>query len=177
MKSRPLPHNLFSSLVLFLLGFGTSYAALQSTPIPLSERVLVVYNTNVPASQEVADYYLSKRGIPAANKCAITPSDAASVDWTDFATNVRAPIRACINAIGKDRILYIVFTWQFTMFPPQQAVKSEPWILSSRMFGMTRCWMSQKSPIIPTSPPHKVRGMCIRRSFRSPITAINRAQS
>lgn len=112
MKSRQLPHNLFSGLVLFLLGAGTSFATSQGPAIALPERVLVVYNTNVLASLEVADYYVTKRGIPPANKCAISPSDNASADWTDFETNVRTPIKSCLNAVGKDRILYIVFSWQ-----------------------------------------------------------------
>ena len=107
MAHRRLASNCFC-LLLLLLWFGVSSAAGQ----PLSERVLIVYNKNVPTSLEVADYYMSKRGIPAANKCAITPSDTASVDWYEFETRVRAPIKACLNAAGKDRILYIVFTTQ-----------------------------------------------------------------
>ncbi len=78
----------------------------------LSDRVLVVYNTNHSASQEVADYYVSKRGIPTANKCAISPSDAAAVDWYEYETKVRAPIKTCLNTVGKERILYIVFATQ-----------------------------------------------------------------
>ncbi len=98
-------------LVFYLLGFGQCYAA-QNTALPLPERVLVVYNANVPASQEVADYYSNKRGIPAANKCAITPLQTDSVDWYDYEINVRNPVKSCLNAIGKERILYIVFAYQ-----------------------------------------------------------------
>ncbi len=102
----------FACLVLFLLGDATGSAVNQPTTIPLLERVLVVYNANAPASLEVADYYMTKRGIPPANKCAITPADNASADWTDFETEVRAPIRTCLNAVGKERILYMVFAYQ-----------------------------------------------------------------
>lgn len=111
MAHRQLAPDCFC-LLLFLLWFGASSAAGQPATSPLAERVLVVYNTNIPASLEVADYYVSKRGIPAANKCAIAPSDNASVDWNDFATKVQTPIKSCLNALGKDRILYIVFTSQ-----------------------------------------------------------------
>ena len=78
----------------------------------LADRVLVIYNQNIPASLEVADYYLSQRQIPAANKCAIAPSDPSSLDWYEFETKVRTPIRSCINALGPNRILYIVFAYQ-----------------------------------------------------------------
>ena len=103
--------NFFLILVIYLLGFGQSYAA-QNTAPPLPERVLVVYNANVPASQEVADYYSNKRGIPAANKCAIKPLHTDSIDWYDYEINVRHPVKSCLNAAGKDRILYLVFAWQ-----------------------------------------------------------------
>jgi uncharacterized protein (TIGR03790 family) len=91
-----------------LLTFGATSAVGQS----LAERVLVVYNANVPASQEVADYYVSKRGIPAANKCAIAPSDAAAVDWYEFETKIKTPLKSCLNAVGKERILYLVLAYQ-----------------------------------------------------------------
>jgi uncharacterized protein (TIGR03790 family) len=110
MTSRPLPQNLSFGLVLFWLQVGIC-AALGQTPA-LPERALVVYNANVAASQEVADYYIARRGIPTANKCAISPSDAASLDWYEFETKVRAPLKACLNAVGKERLLYIVFAYQ-----------------------------------------------------------------
>ncbi len=105
-------HYFFLCLTFLPLGCLTSFAARQTAPIPLPERVLIVYNANVPASREVADDYASKRSIPTVNKCAIAPSDAAAVDWYEYEIKVRTPIRACLNAAGKDRILYIVFAYQ-----------------------------------------------------------------
>ncbi len=104
--------NYFSGLVLILLMFGSSDATTQNNTIPLSERVLIVFNANVPESLEVANYYLSKRGIPAANKCAITPTHGDAIDFYDYEINVRKPIQSCLNALGKDRILYVVFAYQ-----------------------------------------------------------------
>jgi uncharacterized protein (TIGR03790 family) len=104
--------SFFLCLMFLLLGGVTSFPARQTSPIPLPERVLVVYNANVPASREVADDYASKRNIPEANKCAIAPSDAAAVDWYEYETKVHAPIRTCLNAVGKERILYIIFAYQ-----------------------------------------------------------------
>lgn len=106
MNARNLIHSFFCILILFVtrIAFGQT--------IPPTERILIVYNANIPASQEVADYYVSKRNIPNTNKCAIAPSDAASVDWYEFETKVKAPIKTCLNTIGKERILYIVFAYQ-----------------------------------------------------------------
>ena len=105
-------HRIFPGFALILLMFGSSYAVAQSATIPLPERVLVVYNANVPQSLEVANYYSTKRGIPAANKCAITPTHSDAIDFYDYEINVKKPIQSCLNAIGKERILYIVFAFQ-----------------------------------------------------------------
>ncbi len=105
-------HNIFPGVALILMMLGSGYAVAQSTTIPLPERVLVVYNANIPQSLEVANYYVSKRGIPAANKCAITPTRNDSIDFYNYEINVRQPIKSCLNALGKERILYIVFAYQ-----------------------------------------------------------------
>jgi uncharacterized protein (TIGR03790 family) len=104
--------SFFLCLMFLLLGAVTCFAAQQTSSISLPERVLIVYNANAAASREVADDYAGKRGIPATNKCAIAPSDAAAVDWNEYETNVRASIRTCLNVVGKERILYIVFSYQ-----------------------------------------------------------------
>ena len=39
----------------------------------LNKRVLVVYNSHGPESKKVAEYYMQKRAIPAANLCQISP--------------------------------------------------------------------------------------------------------
>ena len=109
MKSRPSFRIIFSFLALILFGVGQTFAA---NTIPLSERVLVVYNANIPESLEVANYYLAKHSIPAKNLCAITPIKADAIDWYNYEINVKKPIQSCLNALGKDRILYIVFAYQ-----------------------------------------------------------------
>jgi uncharacterized protein (TIGR03790 family) len=75
--------------------------------------VLVVYNQSVPQSLEVADYYMAKRGIPAGNKCAINSAETTYIsDWNVFASAIKTPIKNCLNSVGRDKILYIVFTYQ-----------------------------------------------------------------
>lgn len=48
-------------------GEGGGECCYIQTSTPLNERVLVVYNNNVPESLDVANYYASRRGIPATN--------------------------------------------------------------------------------------------------------------
>jgi uncharacterized protein (TIGR03790 family) len=80
--------------------------------IPLNERVLVVYNPGMPESVEVADYYVARRGIPAANKCALNTAETYYIpDWSAFDAGVKTPVRNCLNAVGRDKILYIVFAY------------------------------------------------------------------
>ncbi|MDQ6707497.1 MAG: TIGR03790 family protein, partial [Acidobacteriota bacterium] len=79
---------------------------------PLNQRVLVVYNTTVADSIAVANYYVTKRAIPSANVCAISPPATTYVSSADFDNTVKTPIKACLNAVGASNILYIVFSYQ-----------------------------------------------------------------
>lgn len=94
-------------LVLGLLA-GLSMQAQSS----LNDRVLVVYNPTLRDSKEVALYYLAKRAIPKTNTCEIKTSTTEQIKQDEFDSAVKAPIRKCLERIGKDKILYIVFSYQ-----------------------------------------------------------------
>jgi len=79
---------------------------------PLSERVLVVYNSNGPDSLTVARHYMAQRKIPEANRCKVSTSSADFLKQEEYETRVKAPVRKCIEALGKQKILYIVFSYQ-----------------------------------------------------------------
>ena len=83
----------------------------------LAQRVLVVYADRDTESKKVAEYYLSKRGIPRANLCRIKTwslnNDGSTfVAAQDFNSYVRLPIRKCLQAVGREKILYIVFSYR-----------------------------------------------------------------
>ena len=78
---------------------------------PLNERILVVYNSNVPESIGVATHYRNARSIPSANLCAIAPPSTSSLTHVQYDSTVRAPVRACLQAAGTGTILYIVLSW------------------------------------------------------------------
>lgn len=79
---------------------------------PLNERVLVVYNSESDESRNVAKYYMAKRGIPEANSCKIRVATTEYIDQNEFASYVKQPVRKCLDRVGKDQILYIVFSYE-----------------------------------------------------------------
>ena len=85
-------------------------ARAQST---LAARTLVVYAANDADSQRVAAYYQAKRGLPDANLCPVWLPDvnATSVNATDYAQSIKAPVQNCLNAAGRENILYIVLAY------------------------------------------------------------------
>ena len=98
---------------LLVLGLVAGSAPrLDAQSVPLNQRVLVVYNANVADSVTVANYYATKRQIPSGNLCAISPPQTAVLAWSQFVSSVKTPIQNCLNAVGPDNILYIVFTYQ-----------------------------------------------------------------
>jgi uncharacterized protein (TIGR03790 family) len=97
-----------TSALLFAVLAVTSALDAQS----LAGRVLVVYNVSYPESADVANDYIARRGIPSANLCAITSTNIVLLTWANYDSIVRQPVRACLNALGPSRILYIVFSYQ-----------------------------------------------------------------
>lgn len=78
---------------------------------PLNDRVLVVYNANDTESRAVAEHYLAQRKIPQANRCAIAPSAIDYVKLSEYESRIKAPLRKCVETVGKQKVLYIVFSY------------------------------------------------------------------
>ncbi len=104
-------------LVLLLLSAWDLRAQPPVGAPSLAERVLVVFNSKVKDSRKVADHYAAMRKIPTGNLCAIRLSDyepydgTESVPWDEFDARVKKPIRKCLDAVGRKKILYVVFTF------------------------------------------------------------------
>lgn len=94
-----------------LPGGGGECCYLESTA-PLNERVLVVYNKNIPESLDVANYYAMRRAIPSANVLGIEPSSDTEISWTEFLNKVKGPIQTKLTALDKRNILYVVFSYR-----------------------------------------------------------------
>src|SRR5260370_20365197 len=78
---------------------------------PTHPEVLVVYNTNFSDSLTLANYYMTQRGIPAANLCAISPPSSTVLSMADYVNTVKTPIRTCLTNVGKTKVLYVVFSY------------------------------------------------------------------
>jgi uncharacterized protein (TIGR03790 family) len=79
----------------------------------LASRVLVVYDVTDPISSEVATHYQSSRGVPSANMCQLSLNATSAIEYTpaQYATTIKAPVQACLNAVGPANILYIVLAY------------------------------------------------------------------
>ena len=89
---------------------GAPPAALAQSLTP-GQRVLIVYNSGDADSVSVADYYATRRGVPAANKCAVQPPSTSQITYAEYLSAIRAPVQGCLNAVGRHNILYIVSTY------------------------------------------------------------------
>ncbi len=94
---------------------------LHAADVPLAERVLVVYNARVKESLKIANAYLAARGIPTRNRCALRLGRFAShfgaydgtvsIPAAEWDRKLAGPIRKCLDALGRRKILYIVLTY------------------------------------------------------------------
>jgi len=84
----------------------------QSATVALNQRVMVVYNAAGDDSRKVAKYYMEKRDIPKANICKIDTEQDVMEDGKRFEPEIKNPIRACLEKLGRQQILYIVFAYQ-----------------------------------------------------------------
>jgi len=94
-----------------LLLYSVAVACLPGQ-IPLNERVLVVFNSNATGSLEVARHYMEQRKIPEVNRCRIATSSTEYLKQEEYESRVKAPVRKCIEALGKQKTLYSVFSYQ-----------------------------------------------------------------
>lgn len=100
------------TLLLFALTSGTVGLDAQKTDAPLNERVMVVYNSNSDSSHKVAKYYMAKRNIPKDNICKVDTNVNELEDASLYEPEVKKPIRACLEKLGRENILYIVFSFE-----------------------------------------------------------------
>ncbi len=86
-------------------------AQLAFSQSSLASRVLIVYDPADTDSKAVATHYQTVRGVPAANMCAITSEAASQIDYSDYVSLIRNPVRSCLNSVGPQNILYILLAY------------------------------------------------------------------
>jgi hypothetical protein len=116
------------SLLVFLCAVAISLLATRvtnaATNSPGASRVLVVYNANsttdddrdgVPDSLQVANYFMAKRGVPAANLLGINCSTSGgygSSSYTNFINEIVLPIRNKLTTLGPTNIDIILLCYR-----------------------------------------------------------------
>ena len=79
---------------------------------PLNERVLVVYNSNAADSLERSPNITWPSAKFRRRTGARSPvSSTDIVDQREFESRVKTPVRHCLEAVGVQKILYIVFSF------------------------------------------------------------------
>jgi hypothetical protein len=99
---------------------AAAIAAHAATP-PSPASILIVYAQTSPDSADVAKWYAARRGVPPSNLCPLPLTDTRN-EWVigyEYEDLVNKPIRACLEAVGKRDILYIVLAYirQFRVDP------------------------------------------------------------
>ena len=84
----------------------------------LASRVLIVYDPSSSDSVAVAAHYQAARGVPAANLCPIT-MPGGTLTYSLYVSAVKTPVRACLNSVGPQSILYILLA-----YPQQQDIQA-----------------------------------------------------
>lgn len=74
-----------------------------------SRRVLVVWNSNSRASEEIARYYVEKRKIPSTNVVKVSCAASEDMDMEEFVRAIQNPVKANIKA-NRNQIDFIVLT-------------------------------------------------------------------
>jgi uncharacterized protein (TIGR03790 family) len=113
-RPKKFPERLIRFLPIWFAFIISSNMQAQSA---LGQRVLVVYADGDSASGKFAEYYMHRRNIPRENLCRIktrssTDDGSVSIAWQDFDSLIKRPIQKCLQAVGKDKILYIVFSYR-----------------------------------------------------------------
>jgi uncharacterized protein (TIGR03790 family) len=96
--------------ILFAAAF-TMFGAATPAGAQSAENVALVINDSSPASQQIGEYYVKKRGIPAGNVIHIKAPTDDEISAPVFTATIQAPIALALTRGDlQDRILYIVLT-------------------------------------------------------------------
>ncbi|MFA6959376.1 MAG: TIGR03790 family protein [Opitutaceae bacterium] len=85
-----------------------SFVVVVARADDVADRVVILANSDEPESVKLAEYYATKRGVPAANIVALNMPLAEAITWREFVDRVFNPLQAelvkrgWIDAIGMD---------------------------------------------------------------------------
>lgn len=89
-----------AGLAIIALTCGAFAGGDGETDAVTAENLLLVANGNFEGSVELAKYYAARRGVPAANLLVLDAPVTQQVDFNDFYSRVRDPVRAWMRENG-----------------------------------------------------------------------------
>lgn len=130
--------------------------AIKPTSANSGREVVVVFNTRVPESKEIASHYASARGVPADQIIGFDLSTEEEINRTEFRTRLQLPLYQALQ----DRKL-----WRVGERPPfpgtNQAPVSEKVVLESKIRYAVLCYgvpvRIQKDPTVREDAAEKMR--------------------
>ena len=72
----------------------------QAWAVPQAESVAVLYNSALPESRQLAEFYRDARGIPAANLIGLEMPVGADISREDYESSIAAPLRKAFDRNG-----------------------------------------------------------------------------
>jgi len=120
---------------------------------PLASRVLVIYNSHAASQAEsldVANHYVSERGIPAGNLCGISFPNVNQVTFTEWLTVYRTSVRNCLDQAsgGRANVLYVVMSYK----TPFLLVRPSPYTPASLDSHVADAWDAYSTSYFPSVP-------------------------
>ena len=96
-------------LSVFILWIAAISGVCAEVPTSLSDRVLVVFNSEDAGSRDVAKYYAKMRASRAKHVCH-RAGRSRPAGLERVLLQVKAPVKKCLTEVGREKILYIVLT-------------------------------------------------------------------
>ena len=145
------------------LGFFLLLLALLAPSARLfagGDEVVVLYNSNVPESKAVADYYAAKRNVPASQIFGFDLTTDETISRDDFQNHLQQPLVDDLVNAG---------LWKFGEQPiaatPTQPAHTEERVIESKIRYAVLCW-GMPLKIAPDYDLQEVESKLMRSDFR-----------
>ncbi len=142
--------------------------------------VFVIFNKNVPASREVADHYLAKRGVPAENLIGLDLPAGEDISRADYDKRLVAPLRAALKERKEQaKVLLTVYGVPLRVGRPESSAEDKAELeklnpLVSHYQGRLRALDAEIKELEAKSKeaPTAARSLAERRTQRDALQAV-----
>ncbi len=118
-KRRMVIDCIWTRLIILFFSIGSFILTTTTASALTPEEILIVYNSSLPASKEVALYYQTKRNVPKDNLIGLELDDSESITYTDYFKKMVPVIKTALKRFYEQRSI-----------PPQKPdIKVQPVLL------------------------------------------------